>query len=520
MRTIIKLLFFCLVLAGSAQAQEQLEVLTYFPAPIGVYKDVRTNIFRDNTAPTNYFLDLDGRSKIFRLNISVPSDQTAEMSLLQVGGTLAADSSDRATAYFRNVGYDRIGICGETENIGTEGSSYAVYGYAHSTNKINIGVYGLAEGNIDDNDADYGVVGSGPDWGLETGVLGKGNTCGVLVNTGKTSGIDSNEIKNSGVEGYSTTQHGLHSYIFNVGSSYHAGYFVGENGAPGLYAYGDGDYGIYAESDYNYAGHFKANRTALYVKNTLEGNTGAPEIVGADNHFVLTMTVPDSEDEGYVRVRAPNGDDAYFGAAIYNPLLLPSSLNSISLVSKASYTSRAFIISTHPIELNPGQDVLSDRYINFNGNVYVGSTGFHVSDLAEPFELIEEDSLELGDVVVIDYSGKGLRKSDKPYDTNIAGVISSKEQAAVVIGYRKDKTQDKPLALAGKVMCKVDTNYSGIEPGDLLTTSPTPGHAMKAVPILEEDGRYIYPTGTILGIALEGLDEGRKGKILVLVGLE
>jgi hypothetical protein len=33
----------------------------------------------------------------------------------------------------------------------------------------------------------------------------------------------------------------------------------------------------------------------------------------------------------------------------------------------------------------------------------------------------------------------------------------------------------------GRVYCKVDATYSPIEIGDRLTTSPTPGHAMKAV---------------------------------------
>ena len=37
-----------------------------------------------------------------------------------------------------------------------------------------------------------------------------------------------------------------------------------------------------------------------------------------------------------------------------------------------------------------------------------------------------------------------------------------------------------PIALIGKVYCKVDANYSSIEIGDLLTTSDTPGYAMKA----------------------------------------
>ncbi len=65
------------------------------------------------------------------------------------------------------------------------------------------------------------------------------------------------------------------------------------------------------------------------------------------------------------------------------------------------------------------------------------------------------------------------------------------------------------MALSGVVFCKVDTDYGSIRPGDLLTTSPTPGHAMRA-----GDPQ----PGTILGKALEPLDAGT-GLIKVLVML-
>jgi len=69
---------------------------------------------------------------------------------------------------------------------------------------------------------------------------------------------------------------------------------------------------------------------------------------------------------------------------------------------------------------------------------------------------------------------------------------------------------EKLIAVAGRVPCKVDATYAPIEPGDLLTTSDTPGHAMKAA-----DPQI----GTILGKALEPLDSGT-GVIEVLVTLQ
>ena len=55
----------------------------------------------------------------------------------------------------------------------------------------------------------------------------------------------------------------------------------------------------------------------------------------------------------------------------------------------------------------------------------------------------------------------------------------------------------------------MNAGYGAIEPGHLLATSPTPGHAMRSDDALP---------GTILGKALEGLDTGT-GMILVLVML-
>jgi len=68
------------------------------------------------------------------------------------------------------------------------------------------------------------------------------------------------------------------------------------------------------------------------------------------------------------------------------------------------------------------------------------------------------------------------------------------------------------VALSGRVYCWVDASHGAIEPGDLLTTSATPGHAMKAVD--PEKAR-----GAILGKAMTGLKEGR-GLALVLVTLQ
>jgi hypothetical protein len=62
------------------------------------------------------------------------------------------------------------------------------------------------------------------------------------------------------------------------------------------------------------------------------------------------------------------------------------------------------------------------------------------------------------------------------------------------------------------VYCLVDAEYGAIEPGDLLTTSDTPGYAMR----VDDSARA---SGATIGKAMGRLDGGR-GLVLVLVGLQ
>jgi hypothetical protein len=64
----------------------------------------------------------------------------------------------------------------------------------------------------------------------------------------------------------------------------------------------------------------------------------------------------------------------------------------------------------------------------------------------------------------------------------------------------------------GKVFCKIDARYAPIEAGDLLTTSDTPGHAMKATDPMKA-------FGTVVGKALGSLENGT-GLVPVLVALQ
>jgi hypothetical protein len=72
-----------------------------------------------------------------------------------------------------------------------------------------------------------------------------------------------------------------------------------------------------------------------------------------------------------------------------------------------------------------------------------------------------------------------------------------------------------PVAMVGIVPTKVSAENGRIRAGDLLTSARTPGHAMKAKPVVVR-GLKLYPTGAILGKALQPLWKGR-GVIKVLL---
>jgi hypothetical protein len=135
------------------------------------------------------------------------------------------------------------------------------------------------------------------------------------------------------------------------------------------------------------------------------------------------------------------------------------------------------------------------------------------ADCAEEFDIVDPREVEPGTVVVLNEDGL-LRASQDAYDTKVAGVISGAGacKPAIILDRRQSQTSRMPVALVGKVYCKVDAQHGPIEVGDLLTTSVTAGHAMKA-----DDPRRAF--GAVLGKALHPLREGR-GLIPVLIALQ
>ncbi|NOT02191.1 MAG: hypothetical protein HOP29_16400 [Phycisphaerales bacterium] len=163
-------------------------------------------------------------------------------------------------------------------------------------------------------------------------------------------------------------------------------------------------------------------------------------------------------------------------------------------------------------------------------------------DYAEAFKVLDgEGDLEAGDVVSLAVGQwEYCRRTVTGYDAQLLGVVS--ERPGFVCGMsfdaeeaidpaltatrndafaRHDSVEAKritmemgarmaaahrPIALTGRVPCKVDGARGRIRAGDRLTSSATPGHAMVQT-----------RAGQSIGIALEDWADASRGSVMVLV---
>ena len=150
-----------------------------------------------------------------------------------------------------------------------------------------------------------------------------------------------------------------------------------------------------------------------------------------------------------------------------------------------------------------------------NGNVhapaYQALPDFAEEILPRP---ADKSRLEPGDVLIAaPDTDRSVTRSRKPYSTSVLGVYST---APGFIGTEHPiagaSSETIPMAVIGIVPCKVSAENGPIRRGDLLTTSRTPGHAMRCA-------NHRRCSGAIVGKALAAWDRGR-GVIRVLVSLQ
>lgn len=251
----------------------------------------------------------------------------------------------------------------------------------------------------------------------------------------------------------------------------------------------EGDITVYRKIDgvQRQAMRFDASSAALHLGS--EGQAG-------------DILVRNSEDDIIFKVRGHDGD-----------IIAQRRIDGVLReVMKFDAFQAALYIGA---EGNEGDIIVRDgagnERIRLDG--HTGDIRLQGADCAEEFDVVEFETIAPGTVLVIDDDSK-LRPCDKPYDRRVAGVVSGGNGSNPGIILDNNPAQDKrlPIALNGKVYCKVDAHFSPIEVGDLLTTSPVLGHAMKA-----EDPLKAF--GAVIGKALRGLEAGR-GLIPILVSLQ
>lgn len=157
---------------------------------------------------------------------------------------------------------------------------------------------------------------------------------------------------------------------------------------------------------------------------------------------------------------------------------------------------------------NPGAKLDVNGDIRVSGDVLLPG-----ADCAEEFDITHAQAVEPGTVMVI-AEGGALRACELAYDKRVAGVVSGAGtyRTGILLDKQSPGGNRSPIALVGKVYCKVDAQYGAIDVGDLLTSSASRGYAMKA----SDTDRA---PGTVIGKALHSLPEGQ-GLIPIMVALQ
>ncbi len=132
-------------------------------------------------------------------------------------------------------------------------------------------------------------------------------------------------------------------------------------------------------------------------------------------------------------------------------------------------------------------------------------------DVAEAFPA---SAAEPGSVMAIDPARPGaLVLAREAYDRRVAGVVAGARDYNPGITLRGlAEIQGVTVTLSGTTYCLASDVNGPVRAGDLLTTSPVPGHAMRASDL--DRAR-----GAILGKAMEDL-KGSRGHVLILASLQ
>ncbi len=369
----------------------------------------------------------------------------------------------------------------------------------------------------------FAVGGCAGDSGI-TGVVGHSSRAfGVRGNSSTSVGGGGNSWSNTAVQGVSGTGFGVHgvsntntavvggstSGIGVLGESSTRGVVgvLGAGSCPGTYgvggcAGGTGGYGVIGVSDSGVGVRGTSN-----TSRAVEGfSTSGIGVIGDSASRGVIGTLGRASCAGSFAVGGCAGGAV--AAGVYGQ-------SNAAAIFARSDSGDLFVGVTGDSETHRARiDVNGRGYFN-NGTQTGGA------DYAESMRTTDDPAkLEPGDVLSLDpESGYAVRLSREAISRLVAGVYSTRPSLLAIGEHHidDDLAGEVPVALLGVVPTKVTAANGPIQIGDLLVTSAMPGRAMKAKPDVV-DGVLIYPTGAILGKALEPLLSGT-GVIKVLVTL-
>ena len=348
------------------------------------------------------------------------------------------------------------------------GSGYGVYGTAPS----GVGVYGIASGSSGTN---YGVRGStSSSTGYAGYFTGGRNYFQGRVGIGTTSPDDDLHVADHIRVGEDSTYPNVYGELIHDGGG--NGFKINANAGGGwadMHLQTDGTTRLFIESGGNIGIGHTDPQTRLYIR-------------GYGTESLLNVATYGTGQPG--RFQIVNSS---------------SQKPALEVVSNSNNAAAALMVNS--IGLAPALLV--------SGTAVVDVLQITGADIAEKFPMTEQ--AKPGMVVAIDPQNPGkLCLSRKAYDHRVAGVVSGANDlpTGAILGNLPGYEEALPIALSGRVWVYCDSGTHAIEPGDLLTTSKTPGHAMKVT-----DSKRAF--GAVLGKAMSSLNSG-KGLVLVLVNLQ
>lgn len=341
----------------------------------------------------------------------------------------------------------------------------------------------------------------------------------LLSNLGSGFGVSGRSTSGFGVEGRSDNEDGVNGW---TGASGKSGVFGFSAEGKGVTGRSDKDNGVVGWTGAaNKSGVF--GHTAASTGVGVSGVADAGSAIGiyayhsvSGNYAKLGTETHGLQVKGLSRFVLPSGEIS-ISTPGGNPGLITFAPNGHRRDIVFDDLGMRLLTSSSSAPAGKGIDIDEQGNVVVTGRVTCASlklTGG--SDIAEPFNIERPDMVKPGMIMVIDPENPGkLKISDKAYDHRVAGVVSG--AGGITPGMLMSQSGsvadgEHPVALTGRVYCWADASYDPIEAGDLLTTSDTPGCAMKAMD-------HERAQGAVLGKSMSALKEGQ-GLILVLVALQ